>query len=153
MSDTVADRSNVAPSPTSQFVIREGAKAFINCAGRVLLQKERHSDGDPFWTLPGGGVESQETTQAALSRELYEELQTESVIGEQIGWFPYAHLGRASTVSLYRVLDCVTVETPDPNSSEGVYDCRWVEPHDPPTRTLPQVEWLLQRECTRPEKS
>jgi len=35
---------------------RRGVKALIERDGAVLLVQERHDDGTPFWTLPGGGV-------------------------------------------------------------------------------------------------
>lgn len=52
------------------------AKAIIrNELGHVLLVKE-HSDN---WSLPGGGVEHDETPISALERELYEEIGAKSV--------------------------------------------------------------------------
>lgn len=39
--------------------------------GHILLQGEPEVD---FWTLPGGGIELLETSEAALSREMWEEL-------------------------------------------------------------------------------
>ncbi len=45
---------------SGQYRYRTGAKALVTSAAKVLLVRERHADGQPFWTLPGGGVHSHE---------------------------------------------------------------------------------------------
>lgn len=52
-------------------IVRLRACALIEDSGRVLLCRE---DGDAFWTLPGGSVETGEFSHEALARELGEEL-------------------------------------------------------------------------------
>lgn len=42
--------------------------------GKILLHR---AENEAFWSLPGGRIESGETTAAALKREMLEELQTE----------------------------------------------------------------------------
>lgn len=52
-----------------------GVRAIIrNEQGQILLVKHAYSDG---WHLPGGGVETGETCEAALKRELAEEVGIE----------------------------------------------------------------------------
>nr|WP_255577828.1 MULTISPECIES: NUDIX domain-containing protein [unclassified Acidovorax] len=51
--------------------VRQRVAALITQQGRVLLHC---AQGDPFWALPGGGIEPGETAAQALVRELQEEL-------------------------------------------------------------------------------
>jgi 8-oxo-dGTP pyrophosphatase MutT (NUDIX family) len=148
VSESVANGQTRTPPPQRDLLIRPAVKAFIASADRILLQTERHTDGTLFWTLPGGGIEGRETATGALRRELVEELQTTPLVKSELGWVPYAHSGASQTVSVYRVFDCALLEEPQANSREGVYTCRWVDPEKPPTRTLPQVKWLLRRYAT-----
>jgi len=143
MTETHADQSVVAPASLSTVTLRPAVKALITCDDRVLLQKERHSDGEPFWTLPGGAIEASETAPQALRRELSEELQTRVVVGKQVGWFPYAHHGRCNTISVYTLRDCSMLEPVEPNPAEGVYESRWVTPRSLPAKTIPQIVWQL----------
>lgn len=122
-------------------------KGLITSTNGVLLQKERHTDGEMFWTLPCDGIASQEAATRPLSRELKEELQAVSVVGRELGWIPYAHFGRTQTISMYRVFERALLEQPWANPREGVYACQWVDPQEPPTRILPQVKWMLQRDA------
>jgi ADP-ribose pyrophosphatase YjhB (NUDIX family) len=54
---------------------RVSVKALIsNPRGQILLVKE---DDDPWWGLPGGGMEHGETIEQALRREIREEMGVE----------------------------------------------------------------------------
>ena len=55
------------------------AVALIDCDGRVLLaQRPEGKSMAGLWEFPGGKVEGGETPEAALVRELYEELGIET---------------------------------------------------------------------------
>ena len=127
-----------------QFELRAGAKALVTAGSNVLLVRERHADGTPFWTLPGGGVEPDETPTEGLRRELDEELDCRARIAEPVDRFWYAHESLTETVSAYTVFDCSLLSTPDPNEDEGIYGCRWVTPASLPNRTLPQVREICE---------
>ena len=59
--------------------------AVIERGGRFLICQRRHDDTHPLkWEFPGGKVEHGETHQAALVRELREELAIEARIGRRI---------------------------------------------------------------------
>ncbi len=50
---------------------RVATRVFIMQGNKVLLVKEK---GDPWWALPGGGVDHGETVESSLVREIEEEL-------------------------------------------------------------------------------
>ena len=57
--------------PKTTMPAHLGANAIITCNGKILLEKRRDCD---IWGLVGGGVKKQETSQQAITREIYEEL-------------------------------------------------------------------------------
>lgn len=68
-----------------------GAFAVIeNAEGHVLCV--RHAYGDQLWALPGGFVESRDTPDTAVIREVREESNIEIQVGKLIGIYakPYA---------------------------------------------------------------
>jgi len=122
--------------------VRRAAKGLVTGSSRVLLVRERHADGDPFWTLPGGGVRPTESLAEGLRREFAEELSCGAVVDDLVATFPYAHRG-SSRLSVYGVFDCAVTAAVDPVRGEGILATRWVPPRQPPARTLPQVQHLL----------
>lgn len=142
VSDTSTRQSQSAESDSAGFTVRRGAKALVRSDSSVLLVRERHSDGAPFWTLPGGGVEPSECPEAGLRRELREELDCRAHVGTPSAWFPYRHRGRSDVVSVYTVFDCLLAAGAEPNAREGIIASRWVDPAAVPAATLPQVRWL-----------
>jgi len=125
-----------------QFSRRTGAKALVTSGGRVLLVRERHADGTPFWTLPGGGVAPSESAPEGLCRELIEELDCRARVAEPVSEFWYVHHSCEETVSMYTVYACSLLSEPAPNAAEGIFESRWVDPDAVPTGTLPQVEYV-----------
>jgi ADP-ribose pyrophosphatase YjhB (NUDIX family) len=125
--------------------IRRAAKALISSSSRVFLVKERHADGRSFWTLPGGGVRTNETLVGGLRRELLEELCCEPVVRDVVSSFWYVHESTHDVVSLNTVFACHLPSTADPDRSEGIVDSRWVDPTNPPSGTLLQIRQLIDR--------
>lgn len=132
------------PSAVLTPPLRRGAKAVVTSAERVLLVKERHSDGQPFWTLPGGGLRPHESLSDGLRRELSEELDCDALIGPALCGFWYAHRSAAPRVSVYTVFACHVLEDVKPVRREGIVDVRWVSPTDPPPATLLPVRAVLE---------
>lgn len=133
-----------APPRTTRR-IREGAKGLVVANGRCLLVKERHADGRPFWTLPGGGLESGESPAPGLRREMLEELCCRVTVDDQVGRYWYAHTRPDVAFSQYVVYSCRPRDPPTVNRQEGVLDYCWARPSDTPSSTVPQVRRLLER--------
>ena len=142
-----------AEASAGRFEPRSGAKALVTSGRSVLVVQERHADGSPFWTLPGGGVRDHECPTEGLRRELAEELDCRARIDDPVSRFWYAHDTLAATVSVYTVFDCSLLTEPAPNHDEGVFDARWAEPDDLPPATLPQVRYLCQDAVGPPTSS
>lgn len=139
--DVLQERGSAAEQPDP--VVRTGAKALVTTESGVLLVKERHADGTPFWTLPGGGSRSDEPLGETLRRELREELDCAARVDDPLTTFWYAHTSRENALSLHAVVSAELLSRPVPVRSEGILECRWVDPASPPAATLPQVRYLL----------
>lgn len=133
-------------SDSSTVTVRRGAKALIGSSSRVLLVRERHADGRDFWTLPGGGVQSDESAEEGLRRELVEEIQCPAIVDAPVSEFWYPHRSSPGTVSQYTVFSCSVVSTPQPVRSEGILETAWIDPAKLPPRTLPEIRQFLQTE-------
>ena len=70
--------------------------------GKVLLAKRPDSGLlGGMWEFPGGKIQPGETRQQALAREIVEELDTEILVGEQIGVFKHAYTHYKVTLYAY----------------------------------------------------
>jgi len=77
--------------------MKKKVKSVISCIfskdrKKVLLIKRRDV---PVWTLPGGGVETNETTEEAITREILEETGFHTKIRKKVGEYtPINKLGK-----------------------------------------------------------
>lgn len=69
-----------------ESVVKRSARAIvIDDQGRLVLVKRTKPGTAPYWTAPGGGVESEDpSVEAALVRELREELGAEVDSAQQV---------------------------------------------------------------------
>lgn len=132
------------PTQPASLQIRRGTKALISTSDRVLLIKEQHTDGSPFWTFPGGGVKTNESLINCLTREVFEELGCQSVISKPVTTVWYAHSSNQKTFSIYTVFDCSLLSIPVPNEREGILEYQWMSPTALPPSTLPQICHVLE---------
>jgi ADP-ribose pyrophosphatase YjhB (NUDIX family) len=77
---------------TEQLTVTVGRRAaraiLIDAQGRLVLIKRTKPDQPPYWTAPGGGVEETDpSVEAALYRELAEELGAEAENASQVFLF------------------------------------------------------------------
>jgi 8-oxo-dGTP diphosphatase len=135
----------IAETPDHEPRFRRAVRALISSSSGILLVEERHADGRPFWTLPGGGVRSEERLLDGLRRELQEELGCKPVVDDVVSSFLYAHESTRGMVSFNTVFSCRIPSAIAPVRSEGIVDATWADPEDLPPATLPQVQCLLDR--------
>jgi 8-oxo-dGTP diphosphatase len=79
-----------------------------DAAGRVLVAQRppgKHLAGS--WEFPGGKVDQGETAQAALHRELYEELGVDAGALEPVIGVPWRYAQKSIFLDVYRVLDYI----------------------------------------------
>lgn len=89
---------------------------------KVLVAKRpSHQSYSGYWEFPGGKVEENESSEAALKRELYEELGI--MITLATPWFQYQHVYPDKTVLLNLWL--VNAFNHEPRSQEQ-QELRWV---------------------------
>ncbi len=78
------------------------AAGVIHRDGQILVGQRRKGDRHPYkWEFPGGKVEHGESPQAALIRELREELQIEAKVGSELARYEYDYPGGSSVHLLF----------------------------------------------------
>lgn len=105
----------------SDCLYRISAKAVILRDNKIFLTHEV----DKWWSLPGGGINHDETVEAALKRELSEELSVtpEEVLVHQ----PVLHAAFENYHGIPRAALLYRVELPDRpiTTSDHVLGCGW----------------------------
>jgi 8-oxo-dGTP pyrophosphatase MutT (NUDIX family) len=107
-------------SATSTEII---ARAVVRRAGRLLLVRERTT----AWSfLPGGHVEPGERVEAALVRELAEELGTGSSITGFVGVVEHGYVADGIAHHELNLVFEVTIASSDPVSQEDHLTFHWL---------------------------
>ena len=131
-------------NPTILFVV---AVALTNESGAILLQKRPdHASMGGLWEFPGGKVETGESPEVALARELFEELGISVNLGDLVPeTFASEPLGdRNLLLLLYR---CVHWEgMPTPHFASEI---RWVHPNDMAKMPMPPADYPLVERLNR----
>lgn len=100
--------------------------------GRILAAQRGPDKALPgMWEFPGGKIESGETAEAALKRELEEELLCTTEIGRHVDTTAYEYDFGIVNLSTYYA----TLVSGEPKLTEHV-EVRWISPAD-----LLSVEW------------
>ncbi|MCB0950824.1 MAG: (deoxy)nucleoside triphosphate pyrophosphohydrolase [Mycobacterium sp.] len=128
--------------PASNQIVVAGA--LIHDGALLAAQRIRPPELAGLWELPGGKVGPGETDEAALARELREELGIGVAVGARLG--VDVVLSAASTLRAYRVTQTDGVLQPNDHRAlrwvgvDELHDLPWV-PAD--TAWLPQLATLL----------
>ncbi|HZU94352.1 MAG TPA: NUDIX domain-containing protein [Microbacterium sp.] len=108
--------------------------ALIDAEGRLVLIRRDRPGRQPYWVLPGGGVEPSDASPVeALTRELHEELGAEAEIGERMLVIPASARGGEQWV--YRAalgtIDPALRSGPEfADPSRGRYTVQRIDPRD-----------------------
>jgi 8-oxo-dGTP diphosphatase len=71
--------------------------------GRVLICRRRQDQAHPLkWEFPGGKVESGESAEAALIRELGEELGIDASAGPELMRYEFSYAGKKPILLIFR---------------------------------------------------
>ena len=100
--------------------------AMIEKDGRYLITQRPPTASLPLlWEFPGGRVEPGETDQAALARELLEEMQIQVEVGDRVIHVEHAYEGYDVDFCVYR---CRLIAGPIRHIR--VHTHRWVRPDE-----------------------
>lgn len=101
--------------------------AIVEQQGRYLITQRRSTDVlAGLWEFPSGKVETGETDEATLRRELRERAGVTADVGGAIAQRTHRHDGYVVDLVLYRA---TTAPTPKPRPLRAA-DLRWVAPHE-----------------------
>src|SRR6202162_5822369 len=115
---------------SSSPIFRIGVFALIfNDEKQILLGHRRDID---WWNLPGGGMESGETVDEALCREVSEETGLEVEVERLVGVYSKPQKQEVVLTFRCRILGGILQET------EGSRECLFSLPDELPANTLPK---------------
>jgi len=112
--------------------------ALIERDGHVLMaQRPAHKHLGGKWEFPGGKIEPGETPEAALHRELHEELGVTITVTRTLA--PHTHAYPAVTIELIPFVVRLTADSPAPQTHEHAA-LRWIPTAELLTLDLPEAD-------------
>lgn len=108
--------------------------------GRIFATQRGYGEWKDWWEFPGGKIESGETPQQALKREIHEELDAEIEVGELLRTIDYDYPTFHLTMHCFK---CRLKEQGARNNEQGRYTlleheaAKWLYPNE-----LQSVKWL-----------
>jgi 8-oxo-dGTP diphosphatase len=112
----------------------EVVAGIIEREGRILACRRTAQQAHPLkWEFPGGKVEPGETPEAALRRELKEELDIRGAVSVEIARYSYAYPGKNPILLIFLRVDAFEGEP----RNLIFHEVRWV-----PAGELPALDFL-----------
>jgi len=100
--------------------------------GRIFATQRGYGEWKDWWEFPGGKIESGETLQQALHREIREELDTNIEVGELLRTINYDY------PNFHLTLHCFKCKLADSHITLLEHEAsRWIKPNE-----LQSVNWL-----------
>ena len=128
--------------PDRPFV---GVSALVHHAGHILLTQRDKPPSEGIWTLPGGAVETGETLEDAIQRELFEEthltIQPHHIadLVEIIRHDDSGKCVRHFVIAVFfATLNTPSLSLPELFPSDDARDAQWVKPEN--VRTFPLTD-------------
>ena len=110
--------------------------AMIEKDGKYLITQRRPTATLPLlWEFPGGRVEEGESDEAALARELKEEMEIELAVGDRVIHVQHSYPHYDIDFRVYR---CRLLK--DEINHKKVHDHRWVTPQEMDKYELPAAD-------------
>jgi 8-oxo-dGTP diphosphatase len=124
------------PEPRRRLLV---VAALVREEGRILLSQRRADQSLPLcWEFPGGKVEPGEAPEAALAREVREELGCEVKVGAIFEVVFHAY----DTFDLYMLVYQAEITAGRPHALQ-VAAVAWVPPKEIPALKLPPADYPL----------
>ena len=118
--------------PTTTLVVTAAVIEHDGCFLITCRQKGTHLAG--FWEFPGGKCDRDETLEVCLARELMEELDVASRVGEEL--FTTTHTYPERTVELH-FFRCELLGEPRPQLGQ---EMRWIRREDLASLEFPPAD-------------
>ena len=128
---------NGQQKPEVKARFRVGAFAVIEHEGRYLLARRRDIG---WWNLPGGGLESGETVDEGLAREVMEEVGLTVDIVRVVGIYSKPRKDEVVITALCHL----TPNAGEPGTSDEVSEVGWFAPSEFPEHLLPKHRQRLE---------
>lgn len=126
---------------------RETGRGLIINNGRVILM-ERWRDGQHYFSIPGGGIEGNETPEQAARREILEEFGLDVDVGQKVYEMSTSDIRHHIFLCQYKggepVLQAGSPEAVAQAQGDNRYLPRWIDIED--IATIPLMYWEPLRE-------
>lgn len=101
----------------------------------LITQRPMHASHGGYWEFPGGKLESNESAEEALIREIKEELGLEILKHEYLGTIQHQYPDYLVELYIFKVLDF----SGEPSCLEGQLSLRWVKKNEIDQENFPQA--------------
>lgn len=108
------------------------AAVIVDEQGRIFATQRGYGEWKDWWEFPGGKIETGETPQMALKREIKEELDAEIEVGELLRTIDYDY------PQFHLTMHCFKCKLSDSHMTLREHEAaKWLKPEE-----LDSVQWL-----------